>query len=267
MSTSTTPLEVEHATTFDNFLELPVELRLIVWSFAHPEARFVRLQCHQLPHQTSEVDRSNCRQSTSTAKVPSPLHACNESREVALKWYRLSFALDNSPRTFYFDWEVGGLITQDDRHVGFPPMTECQYFLETQDRQAITRLLCISRLQFNPFIGPHPPHAFYSSLEEMYHLRDRRQRNLDNSIGSIEKSRLQKRKTSLKWYDYDTTLDHGVALHRHLLLLVHVTDFMQSYNEWLKFFKARGDPLTKNPIYARSSLSRWASGQNFWQEG
>lgn len=36
-----------------------------------------------------EVDKTGIR---STANVPSPLPACSESREVALKWYKLSFA-------------------------------------------------------------------------------------------------------------------------------------------------------------------------------
>lgn len=45
----------------------------------------------------------------SGASIPNLLHVCRESREVALKWYKLSFG---KRKTIYFDWSNDYLYAQ-----------------------------------------------------------------------------------------------------------------------------------------------------------
>lgn len=179
----------------------------------------------------------------------------HESRETALKWCRLSFAVDNSPRTVYFDLEVDGLIMQDNWDPRLPIISDCQHFLEKQDRQAITRLLYISPLIWRPFARLHSPHYHFSGMMELYLLHDLTRHNLDNFIGSIEESCLQKGKTSLTWQELDTSVaavasaSSAAALGvRHPLVTVLVTDLMQNYKEWLKLCISSGDPPLERPI-------------------
>ncbi|PMD29573.1 hypothetical protein L207DRAFT_642331 [Hyaloscypha variabilis F] len=66
---------------FALFPKLPPELRRIVWDLARPSPRVIKL----FHTKVNDVDILY-----STAKVPSLLHTCQESRRVAKSWYELS---------------------------------------------------------------------------------------------------------------------------------------------------------------------------------
>jgi hypothetical protein len=84
---------------FALFPKLPMELRLKIWKMARPEGRYILL----------EHSRKRRRAVFSRAKVPALLHACQESRDIALKWYKLSFGTHSSFGKTYFDAEIDGL--------------------------------------------------------------------------------------------------------------------------------------------------------------
>lgn len=139
---------------FDLFSKLPIELRLRIWDEARPAARIVKLIWSKKFHE-NQSGFSRTHNITSRARVPNLLHTCSESREVALKWYQLSFgwygghqarediatprnwAKDElfgfrGPAGIYFDWSrdfiylqctgcsdrVGGLTLPDGEQVG-----------------------------------------------------------------------------------------------------------------------------------------------------
>lgn len=109
----------------------------------------------------------------SEASVPSMLHACTESRKVALKWYKLSFVksdetinlnLDGFAQTLdddlfgeqttatariYFDWERDGLYSQCANCNGIG--TTCGHFPLSFDQRRIKRLVYEGPLSMDPF--------------------------------------------------------------------------------------------------------------------
>ncbi|RDL37337.1 uncharacterized protein BP5553_04770 [Venustampulla echinocandica] len=92
---------------FSYFPKLPAELRLMIWKFARPEGRIIRIKPRSKRHlRLKHTSPLEMRALYSTAKVPAMLHACLESRVVAQKWYKLSFGttLYGEPQT-YFDYE------------------------------------------------------------------------------------------------------------------------------------------------------------------
>ena len=99
------------------FSNLPIELRLMCYEFARPEARVVKLSYskhHKLNHWPYRL--------FSGALIPNLLHVCRESRELALKWYKLSFGPSdrfyshkrgqNIGNRMYFDWSQDWLYVQ-----------------------------------------------------------------------------------------------------------------------------------------------------------
>lgn len=87
------------------------------YEFARPEARIVKLSYskHQkLIHWPYQL--------FSGAVIPNLLHICRESRELALKWYKLSFGLSHLSYSYkrrlgtgnrvYFDWSQDWLYVQ-----------------------------------------------------------------------------------------------------------------------------------------------------------
>ncbi|QPC78786.1 hypothetical protein HYE68_009538 [Fusarium pseudograminearum] len=86
-----------------NFCKLPTELRLKIWNYNLPPARLVPIQygsswagCSGSPSWTG------C---TSSATIPSNLHACSESRDEALKYYGLGFGFARGPGQIFLDPE------------------------------------------------------------------------------------------------------------------------------------------------------------------
>jgi hypothetical protein len=72
--------------SFAFFPQLPSEFRRMIWTFARPAPRVLKLFEKRVGIETVVY---------STAKVPALLHACQESRRIAKEWYELSF-----PRIF-----------------------------------------------------------------------------------------------------------------------------------------------------------------------
>ncbi|KAF8853760.1 hypothetical protein BDZ45DRAFT_748203 [Acephala macrosclerotiorum] len=101
------PAEFEHLvastpvpfSAFHPFPRLAPELRLITWKASRPEVRAIRI-----PNERGGVE--TCFEVYSKAKILGMLHACSESREVALQWYELSFGfapLGQKEAHIYFD--------------------------------------------------------------------------------------------------------------------------------------------------------------------
>lgn len=71
-----------------------LELRIMVWNFARPDPRIVELKRKPLYVETTSKKRSGPRPLSlvSSTSIPALLQVNVESREAALKWYKLSFA-------------------------------------------------------------------------------------------------------------------------------------------------------------------------------
>ncbi|KAL3423304.1 hypothetical protein PVAG01_05051 [Phlyctema vagabunda] len=95
-------------TTFHPFSELPVEVRRMIWELARPEGRYIGFGF-----------RSNST-AYSPARVPTLLHVCAESRNLALTWYELSFPrrLNGPPQT-YFDPSRDGILYKEAAPIGY----------------------------------------------------------------------------------------------------------------------------------------------------
>ncbi|KAF8850227.1 hypothetical protein BDZ45DRAFT_751939 [Acephala macrosclerotiorum] len=87
---------------FHFFGRLPPEVRFLIWEAARPDPRVVKIS-----QVKPDKGQGSYGAIYSKAKVPSLLHACSESRRVALQWYELSFGHRlRSPGTMYFDQSV-----------------------------------------------------------------------------------------------------------------------------------------------------------------
>ncbi|KAE8446190.1 hypothetical protein EG329_012415 [Mollisiaceae sp. DMI_Dod_QoI] len=102
-STPTDPLTppsmkpLDNSPVFHPFPRLAPELRLQIWEAARPEPRVIRI----FP---KKYEGEKYFAAHSTAKVPTLLQTCRESRKVALEWYTLSFStFVGFPNTIYFD--------------------------------------------------------------------------------------------------------------------------------------------------------------------
>jgi len=80
------------AIRFGAFSRLPPELRLIIWEYARPDPRIVRLL--KSKHSSALYSKT---------PIPGILHATRESRAIALKWYQLCFPM-RYPRLSLADW-------------------------------------------------------------------------------------------------------------------------------------------------------------------
>lgn len=75
------------------------------WKAARPAPRFIKLKISKRSRKKVQI--------FSAAKIPSLLQVNHESREVALKWYRLSFVSKfNGVAMTYFDPTVDGIYAQ-----------------------------------------------------------------------------------------------------------------------------------------------------------
>ncbi|KAI2612840.1 uncharacterized protein GGS25DRAFT_138286 [Hypoxylon fragiforme] len=94
--------------TFHLFTQLPIELRLIIWSYNLPGPRIVEIKCSTdstEPLLTSQLGQDDNRRivCTSTSPIPVNLHVCRESRLYGLKQYRLLFGISPQPGRVFFD--------------------------------------------------------------------------------------------------------------------------------------------------------------------
>jgi hypothetical protein len=143
------PLEI-----FTCFGDLPLEIRLLIWRFARPDPRVVRLAWSKLPPKAPK----NCsnpeifRRNYSDAPIPAMLHACSESRQVALGWYRLALRHGKAKARVYFDFSADYL------HVGCRDCDrwECERdfmgALNDADRRRIRRVVISCPGLGDPFL-------------------------------------------------------------------------------------------------------------------
>jgi hypothetical protein len=97
----------DNATTYHSahfftcFSNLPFELRRKIWIFALPGPRAVTIKsrCHTFELESLDYVRA-------IATPPALLHTTNESREVALEFYELSFGAISKGHPVYIDFQV-----------------------------------------------------------------------------------------------------------------------------------------------------------------
>ncbi|KAK0128798.1 hypothetical protein ONS95_000748 [Cadophora gregata] len=134
------------------FSDLPIELRLICYEVARPEARVFKLSLskHHKPN-----DWSACWYSG--AMVPNLLHVCKESRDLALKWYKASFGPKHQRYTstrgglpipsFYFDCSRDYLYAQCSKCNGSgcdsSELSMCDISLLDRDHRDLTKRLFV----------------------------------------------------------------------------------------------------------------------------
>jgi hypothetical protein len=113
-----TPLSTSIPGDFPSFSKLPLELRLKIWKMTTEERRVVLIR-------TSEQSWKF----TSSSPIPAALHVCSESREVALKTYKLSFGsrtdgftarvfFNFNQDTLYFRGEWNGSPNEPQSYIG-----------------------------------------------------------------------------------------------------------------------------------------------------
>jgi len=126
----------------------------MIWKLARPDSRIIKLSASKKVR-TSAFDLHTFTplmpQDHVVSRIPPPnlLHACSESREVARKWYRLSFRpccgdggtyIDTERDYLYYGPDEINLIVDD--HTPVPSFTEDAYGnMWLKDRQAIPNIL------------------------------------------------------------------------------------------------------------------------------
>jgi uncharacterized coiled-coil protein SlyX len=127
--------------SFAFFPKLPPELRRMVWKFARPSPRVLKIyQFKTAPDDKPEL--------YSTAKVPSLLHACQESRRIAKEWYELSLRwyarIKEGEGRIYFDFSSDFLyyplfdgkdMKHPTRSIPSPVVIHCQ------DKQKVRKIV------------------------------------------------------------------------------------------------------------------------------
>jgi 2EXR family len=130
-------------TTFTCFGRLPAELRVLIWELARHGPRVVRLAWSKDPPKAPSWSRfpELYRANYSSAPIPAMLHACSESRQVALKWYQLLFGVRAAPARVYFDPETDYIRVGCEKCLG----CRCR---ECCEMCYYTKLACVRRILF-----------------------------------------------------------------------------------------------------------------------
>lgn len=123
------------------FQQLPEPIREKIWNFARPSLRTIELQISKDGHNIY-----------SSAKIPNLLHVSQESREVALKWYKLAFAPTGFKPRVFFDFYSDRIYTHCNGCIGF----NCNHKkTHTQDHSLVTGLVYQAPLSSSPFLKIH----------------------------------------------------------------------------------------------------------------
>jgi hypothetical protein len=101
--------------TFTSFMRLPVELRDMVWELQLPDPRTITIT-EDVVHKSLDDPDLRIAKAAKTP-VPTLLHICKESRDFALRFYRLSFEIELAGRPIYFDFERDLLFIPSERHL------------------------------------------------------------------------------------------------------------------------------------------------------
>lgn len=141
---------------FVQFPKLPLELRRIIWRWSLPRSRIV------------EIFYDPERGCWSCCPPPTGLRVNSESREVALEWYKLSFATQTTPPMIYIDMDI------DQLYVGIGNFSPCQFdmappeylfrVLDREEKKTIKHLVIDNRInsyfpdvsddiEYIPFLG------------------------------------------------------------------------------------------------------------------
>lgn len=124
------PTQLVGTGTFQNFGQLPPEIRIRIWQYSIPEPRLIVIkspfrvipQSHKPSsladmlascHDDSPVPRENSRSWRSAIPPPALLHVSAEARHEALRHYRLSLGVRNSAPRIYIDFERDTLFFVD----------------------------------------------------------------------------------------------------------------------------------------------------------
>jgi uncharacterized coiled-coil protein SlyX len=134
--------------SFTFFPQLPPELRRMVWTLARPPPRVLKVfKLETIPDGEPEL--------YSTAKVPSLLHACQESRRVAKEWYELSLRcctrIGEQEGRVYFDFSSDFLYYSPiyDKDMGHPThLNPHPADIHCHDREKVKKVVLEVR-QFN----------------------------------------------------------------------------------------------------------------------
>jgi hypothetical protein len=113
--------------SFTLFPELPLELRLKIWSFIAPGPRTVSIKYKGLSFYSIGKGFSAAAGWRSPDPVPTILHICQESRTEALKSYRLAFGSYLHSGRIYFDFSKDTLRfgnNQGDAYMTVPEMLQ-----------------------------------------------------------------------------------------------------------------------------------------------
>jgi hypothetical protein len=104
-----------HLRTFTCFPRLPLELQRMVWGFALPAPRTITIISTDFTIRDAKgwTVRKYC-VAHNAPSVPSLLHACQESRKVALKTYHLTFRPQLRGNPIYFDFQSDTLCLKDE---------------------------------------------------------------------------------------------------------------------------------------------------------
>lgn len=94
---------------FHLFPALPIELRLVIWSFSR-SSRVISL-IRDIEFEEEHPGRHRCKARASWP-CPAILLACHESRSLALQFYRPTFHLQ-LPQPIYFDYTLDSLYMLD----------------------------------------------------------------------------------------------------------------------------------------------------------
>jgi hypothetical protein len=108
-------MESPNPTAFSLFPELPSELRLKIWRFCFPGPRTVRIQYKAKTRHSVDGKRSNFSAWTSTNPIPIILHICHESRQEALKFYRLAFGSFFHQPSIYIGFDIDSVHFVDEK--------------------------------------------------------------------------------------------------------------------------------------------------------
>ncbi|RYC64675.1 hypothetical protein CHU98_g1547 [Xylaria longipes] len=113
MEQTSSPFQVQGATSFTKFRDLPPELRIKIWQFAVPEARTVVIKSpftrqNHIPTSLDEaLPQAHDGEETwqSTTQIPALLHVNAEARHEALKHYSLSLGVGKGQPRVYVDFD------------------------------------------------------------------------------------------------------------------------------------------------------------------
>lgn len=165
-----------------NFHGLEYRLRYYIWTLALQKTRII------------ELAKSETYSVHSCATVPALLHACRESRAIAMEHYNLSFAASSTSPKVYFDVKYDWIYTRCNGCLGIG----CTHKLTlTDDHAKLKSLIFEGPMTYNPF-----PKIlrFYPAIERLI---------LISGKSNAQRGEIEKKEVSFttKVFEWDRTGD------------------------------------------------------------